>query len=395
MKTTLLLSLAASLLFQTAARAESLVPKLMNYQGYLTDSGGTPLGEVSSEIRGVTFRFWNHATDAAKDGEDPNLLYAESHDVTILEGNFSVLLGSGSDVSGEAGAASTNFNTLFDRAELFLGITVDDEDVGTTDAEITPRQQLVSTAFAFRAAVAERVDAQAITADQISPGTITANEIDTDAVESDEIATSAVGSDEIATSAVGSDEIATNAVGSDEIADGSILGADIFPDTITAAEIDTDAVDSDEIAANSVGTSELQDGAVTADQLGTNTVQVHAASSTNVELRIARGTVRFNSDTQGDFEHNGSGYNSIEETSKGVFKIDYYNFANDGTLPTLVVTQLESQGGDSGKDDNTIIISDLRYNWAEIQIWDANISGDDTNWRTESDGFCFIVIGTN
>ena len=385
MKTTLLLSLAASLLFQTAARAESLVPKLMNYQGYLTDSGGTPLGEVSSEIRGVTFRFWNHATDAAKDGEDPNLLYAESHDVTILEGNFSVLLGSGSDVSGEAGAASTNFNTLFDRAELFLGITVDDEDVGTTDAEITPRQQLVSTAFAFRAAVAERVDAQAITADQISPGTITANEIDTDAVESDEIATSAVGSD----------EIATNAVGSDEIADGSILGADIFPDTITAAEIGTDAVGSDEIAANSVGTSELQDGAVTADQLGTNTVQVHAASSTNVELRIARGTVRFNSDTQGDFEHNGSGYNSIEETSKGVFKIDYYNFANDGTLPTLVVTQLESQGGDSGKDDNTIIISDLRYNWAEIQIWDANISGDDTNWRTESDGFCFIVIGTN
>ena len=153
----LLLSLAASLLFQTAARAESLVPKLMNYQGYLTDEAGFPLGSGKSEIRKVTFRFWNHATEAAKDadkdGDEVNLLYAESHDVTILEGNFSVLLGNGSLVNGEPNG---DFDALFDRVNLYLGISPDENN---PNLEITPRQQLVSTAFAFRAAVAERVDA--------------------------------------------------------------------------------------------------------------------------------------------------------------------------------------------------------------------------------------------
>ena len=164
----LLLSLAASLVFQTTVHAESLVPKLMNYQGYLTDSAGVPLGDGASENREVIFRFWDNPTSVVAD----NRLYSESHTVTILDGNFSVLLGNGLAVDNETNAV-VDFNELFDRKELFLGITVDDNNSATTDAEITPRQQLVSTAFAFRAAVAERVDAGAITNEQIAVDAVT------------------------------------------------------------------------------------------------------------------------------------------------------------------------------------------------------------------------------
>jgi hypothetical protein len=372
MKTTLLLSLAASLLFQTAARAESLVPKLMNYQGYLTDSGGTPLGEVSSEIRGVTFRFWNHATDAAKDGEDPNLLYAESHDVTILEGNFSVLLGSGSDVSGEAGAASTNFNTLFDRAELFLGITVDDEDVGTTDAEITPRQQLVSTAFAFRAAVAERVDAQAITADQISPGTITANEIDTDAVGSAEIVDGTIATVDIDAAAVWPGEIAENAVTTSEIADG----------TIAAEDIDAAAVWPGKIGTNSVGTSEIDDGSVAVADLGYDSVRGDGET-----LLIVRGVVEFPADVQINDKIYGPGY-SVQYEGIGVYEINWTTTFND--LPAVIVNQWQNNEpeGDVGEDDNALIITTLTTTYCKMEIRDT------TTKNLEHDKFCFIVIGS-
>jgi hypothetical protein len=328
----------------------------MNYQGYLTDNGGDPLGDGASENRDVTFRFWNNPTNVA----DENRLYSESHTVTILDGNFSVLLGNGTPVADEANAVAS-FNELFDHAVLFLGLTVDDGDSGTTDAEITPRQQLVSTAFAFRAAVAERVDAQAITNDQIASDAITKSKI--------------------AAEAVGQSEIKNDAVGTNEIIAGAVTESKIATDAVTENKIATGAVTSDEIAANSVGTSELQDGAVLVENLGYDSVRADGAN-----LLIVSGVVEFPADVQLNDKIYGPGYWAQYE-GDGKYEVNW-----DTTFsapPAVTATQLHNgeTSGELGIDDNVLIISYLSPSYCKIHIRDT------TTKNLEHDKFCFIVIG--
>ena len=59
-------------------------PQTINYQGYLTNAGGTP---VNSTV-GMTFKLYNAASAGA-------LLHTELQpSVTVTNGNFNVLLGS-------------------------------------------------------------------------------------------------------------------------------------------------------------------------------------------------------------------------------------------------------------------------------------------------------------
>ena len=143
------LYLATTLAIHFSALAETQVPSLMNYQGHVTNAAGVAIGTGSSVNRSVTFRFWKSATDTAAEMR----LYSETQTVTILNGDFSVLIGSGAPVEGEANSVAS-VAEVFANKEVFLGITVDDENAATTDAEVSPRQQLVSTAFAFRSSVA-------------------------------------------------------------------------------------------------------------------------------------------------------------------------------------------------------------------------------------------------
>ena len=56
----------------------------------------------------------------------------------------------------------------FNGGARYLGVTIDDDDPGTTDNEISPRQQIVSSAFAFRSKYAETLGTSsgaALTAD--------------------------------------------------------------------------------------------------------------------------------------------------------------------------------------------------------------------------------------
>ena len=370
--------LATTLAFHASALAQTKVPSLINYQGYVANSAGAPLGATTSVNRTVTFRFWKSAsaTDAA------SRLYSESQTVTILDGDFSVLIGNGAVVVGEP--KTITVAEVFANKEVFLGITVDDGNPATTDAEISPRQQLVSTAFAFRASVAETVDAGAISnamlsanavktaqlsassvtlekmaassvdSSHIVDGTITSFDIGTNAVASDEIAENAVGASEIAASAVGTseiadgavamidiandaitaDKIAASAVGTSEISDGKIATIDIADDAITAAKIAKDAVGAseiganavaaDEIAANAVDSSKLADGAVTSAKLGTNTM--HASEN----LKIIRGIVAANGTITA-----GVGF-TVTKTGTGAYLLD---FTPDFTgIPNVAIT---------------------------------------------------------
>ena len=152
------LLLATTLAIHSAALAQTKVPSLINYQGHITTSAGAVIGSGSSVNRNVTFRFWKSATDTAA----ASRLYTETQLVTILNGDFSVLIGSGTAVIGEVKPAMA---TVFANKDVFLGITVDDGNDSTTDVEVTPRQQLVSTAFAFRASVAESAESVASASD--------------------------------------------------------------------------------------------------------------------------------------------------------------------------------------------------------------------------------------
>lgn len=154
-------SAATSALAQTITSA---VPGFISYQGRVTTATGTLVGAGTPVNRTVTFRIWNHATDSLA----TNLVYSEQQTATISEGEFSVLIGQGSATSGTPlgyaegtkGKPTVSIGDLgvFAGATRFLGVTVDD-GTASADAEISPRQQIVTSAFAFRAKYAESLGA--------------------------------------------------------------------------------------------------------------------------------------------------------------------------------------------------------------------------------------------
>ncbi len=221
LQTILLLALgAASALAQTAS-----VPPYLSYQGRVTDSSGVLVGNTAPVNRTVQFKLYTTSTGGTA-------IWAETQVATISAGEFSVLIGNGAGISGLTGPAApavTPYKTLADilnsttSLTLYLGITVDDGNASTTDVEISPRQQLVAGAYAFRAKVAESVATSAITASMIGSSEVGTNALQTSAVTNVKIADSAITSAKIAASNVMASNLASGAVTSDKI-DTSTVG---------------------------------------------------------------------------------------------------------------------------------------------------------------------------
>lgn len=215
-----LLSLLAAIALPLAALAQSAVPLQITYQGRVTDASGNPLGAAAPINRTVTFRIWNHPSAAA----GTNRLYSESQNVTIVNGEFSVLVGTGSAVTTE-----TNLRTLdaiFDGSERYLGVTVDD-GTAAVDPELSPRQQIVTTAFAFRAKTAESVTAGAITTAMLANNAVTAVQL----------ADSTITAAKLADSTITAAKLADNTITTTKIADGAITAAKIPDGSITSAKL--------------------------------------------------------------------------------------------------------------------------------------------------------------
>jgi hypothetical protein len=146
-------------LYSTLATAQtSAVPGFISYQGRVLDGAGGNVGTGTPVNRTVIFRIWDNPSSTAV----ANLLYSESQTVTISEGEFSVLVGQGvANVTqtfgySEADKKSADLGTVFTGSNRYLGVTIDDGTVAA-DNEITPRQQIVSTAYAMRAKFAESI----------------------------------------------------------------------------------------------------------------------------------------------------------------------------------------------------------------------------------------------
>lgn len=193
----------------TAAAQTTQVPNVLSYQANVTNAAGTPIGSPDPVNRTVTFKFYSAAT-----GGTP--VYAESQVVTIANGDFSVLIGNGNGVAGLPGpiAPASPLVTLPSvvRSPLYIGITVDD-GTSAADAEISPRQQLASAAFASRAQLAEGlVDGKLSTA-MIADTAITTNKIGGNQVTTAKIADSNITTAKLAAASVTVDKLDTANIG--------------------------------------------------------------------------------------------------------------------------------------------------------------------------------------
>jgi hypothetical protein len=103
------------------------VPKLINYQGMITDDSGNPLNGNYD----IIFKIYNHI-------QAGNAVWEETHtDVPVTDGLFNVILGS----------LTTLDLTFYEEDQYWLDVTVETEHM--------PRLRLISVAFAYRAAVAD------------------------------------------------------------------------------------------------------------------------------------------------------------------------------------------------------------------------------------------------
>ena len=248
MKTKLILTsgiLALALLAATpcAFAQASGVPNSISYQGRISDENGILVGNPAPVNRTVIFRVWDSPSATAP----VNLLYSEQQIVTIASGEFNVLVGQGAPVGTEPKPA---FDAVFNGngAQRFLGVTVDD-GTAAADPEITPRQQLVTSAFAFRARTAEGVTANAITPSMLAAGAVTANSIAANTIDSTKLATGAV-----------LPNIAANSIDSTKLAAGAVTTASIATGAVTNASIAANAIDSSKLADGSVSAAKLDPG---------------------------------------------------------------------------------------------------------------------------------------
>jgi hypothetical protein len=115
------------------------IPRMISYQGHLTDELGEPLtGDYS-----MTFSIYDDAVEG-------NTLWSETQpSVSVTDGMFSVLLG----------AVQPTPDTVFRKADRWLGIAIG------SDPEISPRTQLTSVPYAYRVSTVDAASGGTITDD--------------------------------------------------------------------------------------------------------------------------------------------------------------------------------------------------------------------------------------
>ena len=311
--TRLLPLLAAFALLGSAHAQNTAVPDYLSYQGRALNADGTTIGSGTPVNRSVTFRIWDHASNAL----EANLLYSEQQVVTISNGEFSVLIGAGAATPGSPlgfdeapkGVPSTKVSSpvVFGAATRYLGVTIDD-GTAAVDNEISPRQQFVSSTFAFRAKVAESVENAAISQAMLDNNVVDSAKIIDHSILSEDILDRTILSADIkdgeikqnnlADSSVSSAKIIVNAINTNHIGDYAVLAGDlgsssvdtrvIVNESIYSEDIKNGQVLSDDIGDNSIASHDILDGTITAADLGTNTI------TTEETIRIVRGAVNAN-----------------------------------------------------------------------------------------------------
>lgn len=121
----------ALMMAASPCRAGSLqggIPRLINYQGMLTDDAGNPINGSYD----LTFSIYRDTTGGST-------FWTETHtDVSVQDGLFNAILGSSSPIP----------DSVFEWSVAYLGIKIG------TEPELTPRIRFTSVAYAYRAQTA-------------------------------------------------------------------------------------------------------------------------------------------------------------------------------------------------------------------------------------------------
>ncbi|MFM9840462.1 MAG: hypothetical protein ACKVOQ_19500 [Cyclobacteriaceae bacterium] len=144
------------------------VPGTLSYQGLLTDNSGNPVTDGTSV---VTFNFYTVATGGASS------LTRGPVNVTTSKGLFTTVLGDGT--TNNAALPGTLFG-----AEFWIGITV-----GVGGTELGPRVRITAVPYAYRAQVANTLDAGATVASLQITGTLSSAQIAVNSIDNSKLAT--------------------------------------------------------------------------------------------------------------------------------------------------------------------------------------------------------------
>jgi hypothetical protein len=149
MSTARFISFATALvLILGTVAASGGIPPVISYQGKLTQPSKAPVADGAYSIQ---FAIYDVPTGGTA-------LWSETNpSVQVKDGLFSVLLGSVVNLPAN----------IFDSPDRYLGVKVG------TDAEMTPRQQIASVPFAYRAAAAGTVDDGSVSAEKLATSAIT------------------------------------------------------------------------------------------------------------------------------------------------------------------------------------------------------------------------------
>jgi hypothetical protein len=139
----------ATEVFNCNTESSRAVPKMLNYQGFLTDTLGVP---VNASSMSMTFGIWSAVNGGSQ-------LWYESQNLSISQGIFSTLLGSIIPIP----------DSVFSVSDRWLELTI----AGIT---LTPRTRIVSVGYSYTSTYTDTADfARNATASSDSDWTINGN----------------------------------------------------------------------------------------------------------------------------------------------------------------------------------------------------------------------------
>jgi microcystin-dependent protein len=125
-----------------SASAQDFIPKLVNYQGRLTDAGGQPLASGTYRVK---FGLFN-----SPDPVQTNVIWGATYNVVVVLGQFNLVLGASGGTSDPT-AAVNDLGFAFS-GDRYLQMSVLTDGAGNNlpaPRVLLPRQQILSAPFAL------------------------------------------------------------------------------------------------------------------------------------------------------------------------------------------------------------------------------------------------------
>jgi len=271
------ISIFVFLLVLLPANSQAQIPRILSYQGILTDSVGTPKSDGSYSF---TFGLYE-----SQSGGSP--FWTETKNLIVKRGLFYTQLGDQTLIS-----ASIRFDKPY-----WLGIKVG------TENELPQRIQLASVAYSFNAL---RADTALFAKNNSGPGgsaggdltgtypnpSIAADAVDSTKIKDGTITTvdirnGAITSSKIADGSIGNSKISSSAITNEKLDDGSVTSGKIYDNAVTTTKIAPLSITSGKISDGAITNSKIVDGTITGGKIQNYTIKTENLSP---DIRSPRAT---------------------------------------------------------------------------------------------------------